>query len=81
MAWLLLVLAGAFEVGFTTCLRYTDGFRNVGWVAGFFGCAGLSFFLLEQAARTIPLGTAYAVWVGSARPGPCWSASRWVRRR
>jgi quaternary ammonium compound-resistance protein SugE len=69
VAWLLLVLAGVFEVGFTTCLRYTDGFRNIGWNAGFFVCAGLSFFLLEQAARTIPLGTAYAIWVGIGAAG------------
>ncbi|MBX9797658.1 multidrug efflux SMR transporter [Sphingomonas sp.] len=64
MAWLLLVLAGLFEVGFTTCLRYTDGMRNLGWNAGFLVCAVLSFGLLEHAAKTIPLGTAYAVWVG-----------------
>jgi quaternary ammonium compound-resistance protein SugE len=69
MAWLLLLLAGLFEVGFTTCLRYNDGFRHIGWTAGFFACAGLSFFLLEQAARTIPLGTAYAVWVGIGAAG------------
>lgn len=64
MAWALLVLAGLFEVGFTTCLRHADGFRNLGWNAGFFVCAFLSFGLLERAAKTIPLGTAYAVWVG-----------------
>jgi len=69
MAWLLLILAGVFEVGFTTCLRYTDGFRNIGWTAGFFVCAAASFGLLEQASRTIPLGTAYAIWVGIGAAG------------
>lgn len=69
MAWLLLVLAGLFEVGFTTCLRYTDGFKNLGWNAGFFVCAFLSFTLLEKAAKTIPLGTSYAVWVGIGAVG------------
>lgn len=69
MAWLLLLLAGAFEVGFTTCLRYTDGFRHMGWNVAFFLCAAVSFSLLEAAARTIPLGTAYAVWVGIGAAG------------
>lgn len=69
MAWLLLALAGLFEVGFTTCLRYADGFRNLGWNIGFFVCAFLSFGLLERAAKTIPLGTSYAVWVGIGAVG------------
>lgn len=69
MAWLLLILGGAFEVGFTTCLRHAEGFRNLPWTAGFFVCAWLSFVLLERASRTIPLGTSYAVWVGIGAVG------------
>ncbi len=69
MAWVLLVLAGLFEVGFTTCLRYADGFKNVGWNIGFFVCAAISFSLLEKASKTIPLGTSYAVWVGIGAVG------------
>lgn len=69
MAWLLLILAGLFEIGFTTCLRYTNGFSNLGWNAGFLICAALSFTLLEMAAKTIPLGTSYAVWVGIGAVG------------
>ena len=64
MAWLMLLGAGLFEIGFTTCLRYADGFRHPGWATGFLVCAFISFSLLDHAARTIPLGTAYAVWVG-----------------
>lgn len=64
MAWALLILGGLFEVGFTTCLRYTDGFRNLPWTLGFLGSVTASMGLLEAAARTIPLGTAYAVWTG-----------------
>jgi quaternary ammonium compound-resistance protein SugE len=64
MAWLVLLAAGLFEVGFTTCMRLSDGFKQPAWTAGFFLSAGLSFYLLERAQRTIPLGTAYAVWVG-----------------
>lgn len=69
MAWVLLILAGLFEVGFTTCLRYNEGFRHLGWNAGFLVCAIFSFGLLDQAARTIPLGTAYAIWVGIGAAG------------
>ena len=69
MAWLLLLAAGAFEVGFTTCLRYADGFRNIAWSLGFLACAFASFTLLDMSAKTIPLGTAYAVWVGIGAVG------------
>lgn len=69
MAWLMLLAAGLFEVGFTTCLRLSEGFRNPWWASGFFLSAGLSFFLLERAQRSIPLGTAYAVWVGIGAAG------------
>ncbi len=64
MAWLLLILGGCFEVGFTTCLRFVDGFRNIPWTLGFLASVTLSMGLLEAAARTIPMGTAYAVWGG-----------------
>jgi len=65
MAWVLVILGGMFEVGFTSCLRYTDGFRNIPWTLAFFVCAALSFVFLEMATRNgLPLGTAYAVWTG-----------------
>lgn len=64
MAWLLLILGGCFEVGFTTCLRFVEGFRNVPWTLGFLASVTLSMGLLELASRTIPMGTAYAVWGG-----------------
>lgn len=64
MAWLWLILGGCFEVGFTTCLRFVDGFRNIPWTAGFLASVALSMGLLEVAARSIPMGTAYAVWAG-----------------
>ncbi len=69
MAWLMLFAAGLFEIGFTTCMRYTNGFKHLGWNVGFFICASISFALLERAAKTIPLGTAYAVWVGIGAVG------------
>lgn len=64
MAWALLILGGCFEVGFTTCLRFVDGFRNMPWSLGFLASVSLSMGLLEVASQSIPLGTAYAVWSG-----------------
>lgn len=64
MAWALLILGGLFEVGFTTALRFVDGFRNLPWTLAFLVSVAISMGLLEQAARTIPMGTAYAVWGG-----------------
>lgn len=64
MAWALLILGGLFEVGFTTCLRFVEGFRNLPWTLAFLVSVTLSMSLLEVAARSIPMGTAYAVWGG-----------------
>jgi quaternary ammonium compound-resistance protein SugE len=64
MAWILLVLGGLFEVGFTTCLRFVDNFRNMPWTLGFLASVSLSMGLLQIASRTIPMGTAYAIWGG-----------------
>jgi quaternary ammonium compound-resistance protein SugE len=69
MAWALLILGGFFEVGFTTCLRFVEGFRNIPWTLGFLASVTLSMGLLEYAARTIPMGTAYAVWGGIGAAG------------
>lgn len=64
MAWLWRIAGGLCDVGFTTCLRNADGFRHVGWTLGFLASVSLSMLLLEVAARSIPMGTAYAVWTG-----------------
>ena len=64
LAWLALAIGGCFEVGFTTCLRFVDGFRNLPWTLGFLVSVAISMALLEVASRTIPMGTAYAVWGG-----------------
>jgi quaternary ammonium compound-resistance protein SugE len=69
MAWLLLIVGGLFEVGFTTCLRFVDGFRNLPWTLGFLASVTLSMGLLEMASRTIAMGTAYAVWGGIGAAG------------
>jgi quaternary ammonium compound-resistance protein SugE len=69
MAWLYLILGGFFEVGFTTSLRFVDGFRNVPWTIAFLVSVTISMALLELAARSIPMGTAYAVWGGIGAVG------------
>jgi quaternary ammonium compound-resistance protein SugE len=69
MPWVLLVVGGLFEVGFTTCLRFVDGFRNLPWTLGFLASVTLSMGLLEVASRTIPMGTAYAIWGGIGAAG------------
>ncbi|MFZ4689960.1 MAG: DMT family transporter [Polymorphobacter sp.] len=69
MAWMALILGGLFEVGFTTSLRFVDGFRNWPWVVAFLVAVTLSMGLLEYAGRTIPLGTAYAIWAGVGAAG------------
>ena len=64
MPWVWLIVGGLFEVGFTTTLRFVDGFRNVPWTIAFLVSVGISMALLELASRSIPMGTAYAVWGG-----------------
>lgn len=69
MAWLILVIAGLIETGWAIGLKYTDGFTrfwpSVLTIAGIV----VSMFMLSIAARTLPIGTAYAVWVGIGAAG------------
>lgn len=72
MNWILLIIAGLFEVGFTTCLgkaKITTGTTATLWIAGFFVSLSLSMFLLYKATQTLPMGTAYAVWTGIGAVG------------
>lgn len=64
MSWLLLVLAGLLEIGWAIGLKYTEGFTRP--VPSLLTGAAIvaSMGLLGLAARTLPIGTAYAVWVG-----------------
>ncbi len=64
MAWILLVLAGLFEVGWAVGLKYTDGFTRVWPTALTAASMIVSLVLLGLALRTIPLGTGYAIWTG-----------------
>lgn len=72
MNWLILILAGFFEVGFTTCLskaKETTGTASTMWIAGFFISLSISMYLLYKATQTLPMGTAYAVWTGIGAVG------------
>ena len=69
MPWLYLIVGGLFEIGFTTSLRFVDGFRNGPWTIAFLVSVTISMALLEYASRTISMGTAYAVWGGIGAVG------------
>jgi len=69
MPWGWLIVGGLFEVGFTTSLRFVDGFRNLPWTLAFLASVAVSMGLLEVASRSIPMGTAYAVWGGVGAVG------------
>ncbi len=69
MGWIYLFAAGVFEIGFTTALRYTEGFSRVTPTAIFILCILASFACFEVAIRDIPLGTAYAIWAGIGAAG------------
>jgi len=69
MAWVYLVIAGLFEVGFTTSLKLSNNFSNRLWAVAFFISISLSFFFLNKAIQTIPIGTGYAVWTGIGAVG------------
>ncbi len=68
-AWLLLIAAGLFEIGWAIGLKTTSGFTKFWPSVGTVTAMAISFFLLSQALKTIPLGTAYAVWTGIGTVG------------
>ena len=69
MAWIYLLAAGLFEVAWASLLGETKGFTRVAPTAGFVVTLAISMVLLHLATRHIPIGTAYAVWVGIGAVG------------
>ncbi|WP_300435208.1 multidrug efflux SMR transporter [Christiangramia sp.] len=72
MNWILLIIAGLFEVAFAACLGYAKkatGTEATFWYAGFLICLSISMFLLVKVTRELPIGTAYAVWTGIGAVG------------
>jgi quaternary ammonium compound-resistance protein SugE len=64
MAWLILAAAGLFEIGWAIGLKYTEGFTRLWPTVGTVASMIVSLGLLGLALRTLPVGTAYAVWTG-----------------
>jgi len=69
MAWIVLVVAGLFEVGWAVGLKYTEGFSRLWPSVGTVASMIVSLGLLGLALRTLPLGTAYAIWTGVGTVG------------
>jgi quaternary ammonium compound-resistance protein SugE len=72
MNWLILIVAGLFEVGFAACLgkaKETSGAESFWWYVGFLVALTISMLLLIKATQTLPIGTAYAVWTGVGAVG------------
>lgn len=64
MAWFNLIIAGLFEIGWAVGLKYTQGFTRLWPSVGTITCMIVSIALLGIALRTLPMGTAYAIWTG-----------------
>lgn len=69
MPWLVLIIAGLFEIGWAVGLKYTEGFTRLWPSLGTAASMVLSIVLLGLALRSLPLGTAYAVWTGIGTVG------------
>lgn len=69
MPWIILVLAGLFEVGWAIGLKYTDGFSKLWPTVGTVAAMAISLGLLGIAMKSLPVGTAYAIWVGVGAVG------------
>lgn len=69
MAWFVLVIAGLFEVGWAIGLKYTEGFTLLWPTVWTAGAMAVSLWLLGIAMKTLPVGTAYSVWVGVGSVG------------
>ena len=72
MSWILLIIAGLFEVAFASCLgkaKETSGNAALWWYAGFVVSLVISMVLLVKASQSLPIGTSYAVWTGIGAVG------------
>ncbi|MEY8778830.1 multidrug efflux SMR transporter [Allomuricauda sp. XS_ASV26] len=72
MNWILLIIAGLFEVAFAACLgkaKETSGTEATYWYLGFLVCLAISMVLLVKVTQHLPIGTAYAVWTGIGAVG------------
>lgn len=82
MNWIILIIAGLFEVGFATCLEkgnHASGSTAIAWYSGFVLSLAISMVLLIKATQTLPIGTAYAVWTGIGAAGTVLVGILWFK--
>ena len=78
MAWIYLVVAGLLEIGWAVGLKHTHGFSRLWPSVATIVAMGLSFAFLSQALKTLPMGTAYAVWTGIGAAGTAVIGMIWL---
>ncbi len=78
MAWVILFIAGLFEMAWALLLKQSEGFTRPGPTIGFVISLFLSMFLLAQALKTLPVGSAYAVWTGIGAAGTAIAGMLWL---
>ena len=78
MAWVILFLAGLLEMVWALLLKQTEGFTRPGPTIGFIISVALSMFLLATSLKTLPVGTAYAVWTGIGAAGTAIVGMLWL---
>jgi len=78
MAWLILIVAGLLEMVWAVLLKQSAGFSRLAPTIGFLVAVTLSMFLLAQSLKTLPVGTAYAVWTGIGAAGTAIVGMIWL---
>ncbi len=78
MAWVILFIAGLLEMAWALLLKQSEGFTRPGPTIGFVISLFLSMFLLAQALKTLPVGSAYAVWTGIGAAGTAIVGMLWL---
>lgn len=78
MAWVILVLAGLLEVAWAFLLKQSEGFTRHEYTIGFLVTLAASMFLLSQSLKTLPIGTAYAIWTGIGAAGTAIIGMLWL---
>ncbi len=78
MAWVILFIAGLLEVAWALLLKLSDGFTRPGYTIGFVATLAASMLLLSYSLRTLPVGTAYAVWTGIGAAGTAIVGMVWL---
>ena len=79
-AWTFLIVSGLFEVGWIVSLKMTSGFSRFVPLAGYVLCGGAAALFLSLALKTIPMGTAYAVWMAVSVVGALFVDAAWFKQ-